>query len=241
MWGTRVDVLSDGHVRRVTVLRDGAAVSYAEVVEQWRASRPFRTFFAALLAEPPYQAYFWETPPVSCATAAQAFEFVLVDSARLAAMAPEPGAFADRFAPGQAVTTFANLGGDALLVAPAPQAPPGAYAHLAALARQAPALQQHALWEAVGDAVAGRLAAKPLWLSTSGLGVAWLHVRLDERPKYYTYAPYRTAAEGSPIPQPRRETHDGGKTLRDPPPPHGRGDRDLCRAGAPGTGQGGAR
>jgi hypothetical protein len=46
----------------------------------------------------------------------------------------------------------------------------------------------------VGDAVARRLSSAPLWLSTSGLGVAWLHVRLDERPKYYTHAPYRTHA-----------------------------------------------
>jgi hypothetical protein len=106
-------------------------------------------------------------------------------------MAPEPAAFAGHFAPAQVVAIFANRGGDALLVAPAPQEPPGAYAHLAAFARQAPMSQQHALWQAVGDAVARRLSTVPLWLSTSGLGVAWLHVRLDERPKYYTYAPYR--------------------------------------------------
>jgi hypothetical protein len=30
-------------------------------------------------------------------------------------------------------------------------------------------------------------AAKPVWFSTSGMGVAWLHFRLDQRPKYYTY------------------------------------------------------
>ncbi len=78
-----------------------------------------------------------------------------------------------------------------MLVAPAPQGPPRAYAHLAVFARHAPASQQDALWQAVGHAVADRLATEPLWLSTSGLGVGWLHVRLDERPKYYTYAPYR--------------------------------------------------
>ncbi len=33
----------------------------------------------------------------------------------------------------------------------------------------------------------------PLWLSTAGGGVAWLHVRLDSRPKYYGYSPYKTA------------------------------------------------
>jgi len=31
----------------------------------------------------------------------------------------------------------------------------------------------------------------PTWLSTAGGGVAWLHVRLDTRPKYYRYNPYR--------------------------------------------------
>ena len=39
-----------------------------------------------------------------------------------------------------------------------------------------------------------RLSAKPVWLSTAGAGVSWLHVRLDDRPKYYGYAPYREAA-----------------------------------------------
>jgi Family of unknown function (DUF6940) len=191
MWEARIDVLSDGRVRRVALLGHGAAVSYAEVIERWRTSTPFRTFFTALLAAPPYQAYFWETPPVSRATAGRAFEFVLVDSPELAGMAPEPSVFARHFTAGQAVATFANLGNDALLVAPAPEGPPKAYAHLAAFVQHAPAAQQDALWQAVGDAVAGRLSIEPLWLSTSGLGVGWLHVRMDERPKYYTYAPYR--------------------------------------------------
>lgn len=191
MWGTRVDVLGEGRVRRVALRRDGQAFAYAEVVEHWRTSQPFRSFFAALLASAPYPAYFWETPPVTSATATRAFEFVLVDAPGLAGAAPEPRAFAGHFARAHAVASFASLGGDALLVAPAPQAPPGAYPHLAAFARGAPASQQHALWRAVGDAVAQRLAAAPLWLSTSGLGVAWLHVRLDSSPKYYTWAAYR--------------------------------------------------
>lgn len=192
MWETRVDVSHDGGVHHIALLRDGAAVSYAEAIEHWRTDEPFRAFFAALLADAPFEAYFWETPPMTQATAARAFEFVLVDSPALAALAPEPDAFADHFTRSQAVATFPNLSGDALLVAPAPQGPPAAYAHLAAFARQAPMEQQHALWQAVGAAVARRLSFGPLWLSTSGLGIAWLHVRLDDRPKYYTYPPYRS-------------------------------------------------
>jgi hypothetical protein len=29
------------------------------------------------------------------------------------------------------------------------------------------------------------------WLSTSGLGVSWLHMRLDSTPKYYNWQPYK--------------------------------------------------
>jgi hypothetical protein len=66
-------------------------------------------------------------------------------------------------------------------------------------------LQVGAVWGAVGRAALARLGLgppphgglgsagedAPLWISTSGLGVYWLHVRLDARPKYYTYAPFR--------------------------------------------------
>lgn len=31
---------------------------------------------------------------------------------------------------------------------------------------------------------------KLVWLSTSGLGVSWLHVRVEDRPKYYTHTDY---------------------------------------------------
>lgn len=31
----------------------------------------------------------------------------------------------------------------------------------------------------------------PRWLSTSGLGVSYLHVRIDSRPKYYSFDEYR--------------------------------------------------
>lgn len=56
----------------------------------------------------------------------------------------------------------------------------------------------HELLALVGKEVERRVASNshggtpvPLWVSTSGLGVSWLHVRLDSRPKYYTYAPYK--------------------------------------------------
>ena len=74
---------------------------------------------------------------------------------------------------------------------PRPDRPPSAHGHLAAFVRQAPEPQRHALGESVGGAMGRRLGAAPVWLSTAGAGVPWLHVRLDDRPKYYGYGPYR--------------------------------------------------
>jgi hypothetical protein len=122
------------------------------------------------------------------------FEFVLLDSPELA-RTPDAQAFAQQFldAPEETVVDFPNLGKDAILVVPCPKGPLPAYGHLGAFLRHATEAQRHALWIAVGKAMERRLGSRPVWLSTAGAGVAWLHVRLDDRPKYYGYAPYRTA------------------------------------------------
>jgi hypothetical protein len=161
------------------------------VINAWQQDEAFRTFFNVLLADVAFTAFRWETPALTTATLTQPFEFVLLDSPGLARR-PEPDAFAEHFPAAYAdVVTFTNLGRDAILVSPTPLVAASAYGHLAAFVRLAPEAQRHALWQAVGAALAARVGAKPVWLNTAGAGVAWLHVRLDDRPKYYGYAPYR--------------------------------------------------
>ena len=81
---------------------------------------------------------------------------------------------------------------DAILIVPQPVAEASAYGHLAAFVRLAPVPQRQSLWSAVGETLGRRVGEKPVWLSTAGTGVSWLHVRLDDRPKYYGYPPYLT-------------------------------------------------
>jgi len=191
----RIDTLDEGRVRRVRIERDGEPLPYAEVLDLWRREEDsFRTLFTTLLADAPYRAYLWETPPITRSTAARGFEFVLVESPALAGSVPDPEAFAGPFeaaGTGAEVAAFPNLSGDAILVAPCPRSPDDVYPHLAAFSRTTPAARQRAFWRAVGAAVSERLSDRPLWLSTNGLGVAWLHVRLDSRPKYYAFEAYR--------------------------------------------------
>lgn len=165
-------------------------MSFAEVCDAWRTNRPFRAFWSSGLCGVPFGAYCWECPPVTGATRGSPFECVFVASPALARMRPEPEAFAKHFRADSVVVTFANLGGDALLVAPCPGPPGSDYSHLGSFTASAPPASQDALWQAVGEAMQRQIGDRPVWLSTAGLGVGWLHVRLDDRPKYYRHAPY---------------------------------------------------
>ena len=77
------------------------------------------------------------------------------------------------------------------MVLPSPLGEDSAYSHLLAFLRTTPREQLHDFWRTIGESAIERLGDKPLWLNTAGGGVAWLHVRLDDRPKYYVYGPYR--------------------------------------------------
>lgn len=192
MWTPRNEQLSRGRAIKVAIDLDSSPVSYAEVLRRWQSDADFRSFFIGLLADSPFPAFRWETPPITAATASRPFEFVLLDSPELA-REPDADAFAEHFREGvpEGVLEFPNLGKDAIMVVPCPSGPLSAYGHLGVFVRQAPESQKHALWKFVGAAMQRRLSAKPVWLSTAGAGVSWLHVRLDDRPKYYGYAPYR--------------------------------------------------
>lgn len=53
------------------------------------------------------------------------------------------------------------------------------------------------LWKKVSEEMLIRINNqsddyKKIWLSTSGLGVSWLHIRLDSYPKYYNYQEYKS-------------------------------------------------
>jgi hypothetical protein len=194
MYSADVMQLIEDRVLRFHLLRDGEPLSWSDVVDRWQNDQSFRGFFISVLADAPFPAFFWETPPVTRTTVNREFEFVLVDSQSLAGVRTDQQAFANHFAsakPGASVIEFANLGGDATLVVPCPSGPVSAYSQLSTFARQAPDDQQHQLWSMVGAALERQLGAQAVWLNTSGLGIYWLHIRLDSSPKYYTHEPYR--------------------------------------------------
>jgi hypothetical protein len=196
MWATRSDQLDHGRGVKVRIDLEGHPITFSDVLRRWQDDPVFRSFFIALLANAPFSAFRWETPPVTTDTVGRSFEFVLLDSPELVSQ-PDPDAFGKYFADlasSPTVVSFPNLRNDAILVVPRPDGPVSAYGHLAAFVRRAPEAQRHALWSLVGNLMEQRLGRSPVWLSTAGSGVSWLHVRLDQQPKYYGHAPYRDAA-----------------------------------------------
>jgi hypothetical protein len=172
--------------------RGPRAASREEFFSSLGADPSLRRLLTDTLAGAPFAAFCWETPPLVATTLGRPAEFAVVDSPALARATPDPSAFADAFARSQrSIVTFPNLGHDAILVSPHTKAITTG-THLAEFLRTAPPTLADTLWSAVAVAVADRLDAstRPVWVSTAGLGVSWLHVRLDARPKYYRHREY---------------------------------------------------
>ena len=192
MW--QAQTRQSGSVTQYQFLQGGASLTFREYFSLLENNPDFADWYSNILASSKYSACFWEHPPLTEHTIKSPAEFVLVDSPALATVEADPLPFRQQFVnqPDQTVITFRNLGGDALLVTPRPIHMDDDYPHLAAFVRHAPRQQIQALWRSTASAVLEQVCDVPFWLSTAGLGVYWLHIRLDSRPKYYSYAPYRT-------------------------------------------------
>lgn len=149
------------------------------------------------LKESPFETYFFETPPATESSLDSTFEFILANAAELKGVTEDTDAFREHFdGCTESVTSFPNLGGDALMVVPCPSSHAASYSSLGAFMSTAPDDQVEAFWSRVGSEALNhfrRRGGEKVWLSTSGLGVYWLHLRLDSRPKYYTHRPYKNA------------------------------------------------
>lgn len=193
MWIAVRETINPGFCEKLVISQGGHALSFAEMIAGWREDEAFRAFYLAELAVTPYPAFFWEMPPIRNGRANAPYECMLIRSDALTRMPPDTEAFASQFdATVRDVATFPNLGNDAMLVAPRQIAPSPTYAHLAAFLRAAPDEQKHLLFQALGESIDNFLAEydRRVWISTSGLGIAWLHIRLDTYPKYYQHRPY---------------------------------------------------
>ena len=193
MWTVQREFIKASGPLRLRFLAEDECLDYQAFLDALVENAGFRQLFLTEMREAPYIAFRWETPPLHSTNADQPFECLLHDSPDLDVRADSRD-FQAHFNPGADVVSFDNLGRDALLVVPCPVSDTANYSHIGAFHRTAPEQQQHALWQTVARSVLNQVGPEPLWLSTAGGGVDWLHVRLDARPKYYRHTPWRHRA-----------------------------------------------
>jgi hypothetical protein len=179
-----------GSTELIKLFQDAEQLTFSELFRMLQVNQEFADWYTELLNNSPFKSYFWEHPPLTSARFSRGVEFAMIDAPILDSMRPDTEAFRSHFA-GDDVATFHNLGRDAILIAPSPDESSRTYPHLATFLQEASARQVRELWRSVGQAVCDALSDQPIWLSTSGLGIAWLHIRLDSSPKYYQHQPYK--------------------------------------------------
>lgn len=192
MWRLHSTSESRGRVLKWSIESNEGKLSVERFLDLLACKGEFREFFNSQLVAAPFTAFRWEMPPTTASSRQQTFECVVLNSPGLN-RSPDRSAFAEHFAAEKTgeVVVFSNLGRDATLIVPCPGADDSTYVHLAAFVRAAPPRQIDSFWQLVGEQALSKLCDEPIWLNTAGAGVPWLHVRLDSRPKYYCYTPYK--------------------------------------------------
>ncbi|MTI87682.1 MAG: hypothetical protein FH748_06915 [Balneolaceae bacterium] len=186
MWNTKEKESSPSNIK-FTIEGESThkKITNRHFLELLEGNKAFRIFYNSVLSNAGFDAFFWENKPMTQQTLNEVYECNLVKSDYLAGVHPDHNTFEQYFEDHKDVVVFPNLGKDAQLIAPCPRQEHNIYTHIGNFVRKADQDQLHAFWKTVGKEAAFHIGDKPRWLSTSGLGVFWLHVRIDSYPKYY--------------------------------------------------------
>ncbi|NBC04307.1 MAG: hypothetical protein GVY20_11450 [Bacteroidetes bacterium] len=190
MWSiTEID--STNQNIKFGIVENGDSISNQYFLELLRNSQPFRKFYNGFLADCDYDAFFWENRPITNQVLEDDYECNIINSNFLASRSPDSRTFRQYFERNKKVVTFPNLGNDAQLIVPCPRKEDNCYTHIGSFVREADRDQIDKFWQITGHETLQEVNSKPKWLSTSGLGVFWLHVRIDTIPKYYQTKEYK--------------------------------------------------
>ncbi len=193
---SQVDRLSSS-AWKLVVRADGVALTQNQIRSNLATNAGIQSALTGGIVQIPFAALYLECSPFAPTTGDKPFECVAINATPAFNGAANSAAFDTHFVGvphDQTIVSFENLGKDAILVVPKPIAANAVYYHLKSFLNGAPAAQTAELWATTGRDLDAQLAkGKTIWLSTHGTGVPWLHVRLDTTPKYYSYAPFKTA------------------------------------------------
>ncbi len=178
----------------LTFAQDGYPLTFHQVLTLWAKDPTFRKFYWQSLIEHGGKGCLWEHPRLTKASAEETYECAITRTEDFSRFTPTPNRFRAKMNPNTRVSTFPNLGGDSLLIIPNEPGDGTAVncRDLIAFCRTAPEEWLQEFWTRVGREALDALAENSprQFLSTHGFGVLWLHIRLEERGKYYRFRAY---------------------------------------------------
>lgn len=180
------------NIVKLYVYNNSSRISNREVFETLEKDSQFVDLFTENINNLSYEAIYMELPRLDQKSFDEGFEAVLINAPSLARRTQDKVAFSEHYSVSKSVVNFSNKGGDAELVIPCPISEKKCYTHLMEFIRLAPPLQVQELFKSAAKIIIQRISkGDTIWFSSAGLGVSWLHLRLDSSPKYFKYEDYR--------------------------------------------------
>jgi len=181
------------HSVRFRLKNGNKNLSFKEVFELWINDIAFTNFYTKVITKLNYEAFYWEHPAINKAFLEKKYECVLQRSKPLEHLKINEKAFEKHITKKNAlVTDFMNLGKNARLIVPTKATTQEIYNHLGKFIRHAERKQVLEIFKRIGQKMLEESKKDEfVWLNTAGLGVIWLHIRIDAKPKYYKTKTYR--------------------------------------------------
>ncbi len=173
--------------------------SWKSIFDLVNINKSFVQSLINILYSNPFDEYLLEFSPVSFSTLdSTVFEFVIIKTSGFGVNAE-----IDTFKPNDLDTNsneikvFPNLSGDSILISPCYNKTKNIddYIHIGRFIKSSiDSEQKNKLFDTMFAVYKKELEKTPnknLWLSTHGKGVAWLHLRIDPKPKYISWQNYK--------------------------------------------------
>lgn len=157
------------------------------------SSESFRNQIIQIFLESKFVNVFWEFPPYSTSTTQNMAEFAFVTTSNFdKANSSSFSEYLKGKKDGE-IVMFKNPSGDTdLITINSSNTNNQTFCHIMEFMTNATYENKHNLLKKIGEEMIkhtnGKNAKNPIYLSTHGHGVPWLHVRICNKPKYYSSA-----------------------------------------------------
>ncbi|MEM8524631.1 MAG: hypothetical protein AAGG68_08300 [Bacteroidota bacterium] len=190
-WRSNVQELELDKIKWYKITEQNKPISFRQFIEILKRSSTFRLFFNNLFSQAEFNAFFWEVRPVIKDQLDNDFEFVIIQNTALEHRKSDASNLEDYLVSDELALGYENLRKDTKYIIPTEKAASEIYNHLANFVRNVPEEQINQFWKKVAAEYRKSVSEQPVWLSTHGLEARWLHVRIDSKPRYYSYNDYR--------------------------------------------------